>query len=247
MTRFARDCILTMRGLTKELEVKLGPETGDLALRVGVHSGPVTAGVLRGERSRFQLFGDTMNTASRMESNGESGRIHVSQETADLLIAAGKSSWLDPREDKIKAKGKGEMQTYWVSAEKARRRNSSGDLNSASSESDSASELRTPLVVGADKVTRLVEWNADILVQLLKQVVAHRIARNEKPYGSPNWEPISIRGEHGSTVLEEARDIISLPKFDAEAALRLEAQDPVELDQKVVDQLYDFVANIAIM
>ena len=39
--------------------VELGPDTGDLGIRVGIHSGPVTAGVLRGEKSRFQLFGDS--------------------------------------------------------------------------------------------------------------------------------------------------------------------------------------------
>ena len=49
-----------------------------------------------------------------MESNGVKGRIHVSQATADALTAAGKASWLTPREDKIVAKGKGLMQTYWV-------------------------------------------------------------------------------------------------------------------------------------
>lgn len=59
MSRFARDCMYRMRFLTRKLEVTLGPDTGDLCLRAGLHSGPVTAGVLRGERSRFQLFGGT--------------------------------------------------------------------------------------------------------------------------------------------------------------------------------------------
>jgi class 3 adenylate cyclase len=68
-------------------------------MRMGIHSGPVTAGVLRGERSRFQLFGDTMNTAARMEHTGERDKIQLSQDTADLLIAAGKSNWLVKRND----------------------------------------------------------------------------------------------------------------------------------------------------
>jgi len=63
MARFARDVLYKMNDLTKKLEMSLGPDTGDLALRIGLHSGQVTAGVLRGDKSRFQLFGDTMNTA----------------------------------------------------------------------------------------------------------------------------------------------------------------------------------------
>jgi class 3 adenylate cyclase len=43
--------------LVRKLEVTLGPGTNELTMRFGVHSGPVTAGVLRGEKSRFQLFG----------------------------------------------------------------------------------------------------------------------------------------------------------------------------------------------
>lgn len=62
MLRFANAFMTRIDDLTKALESTLGPGTADLSMRVGIHSGPVTAGVLRGEKSRFQLFGDTMNT-----------------------------------------------------------------------------------------------------------------------------------------------------------------------------------------
>lgn len=114
MTKFAKDCMAKMTHVTERLSHKLGDDTKDLRMRVGLHSGPVTGGVLRGEKARFQLFGDTMNTASRMESNGEKGKIHCSAETATVLRAHGKDTWLVPREDKIIAKGKGELQTFWV-------------------------------------------------------------------------------------------------------------------------------------
>ena len=60
MARFANECLVKMHSLTQQLEVALGPDTNELVLRVGLHSGPVVAGVLRGEKSRFQLFGDTV-------------------------------------------------------------------------------------------------------------------------------------------------------------------------------------------
>jgi class 3 adenylate cyclase len=59
-------------------------------MRFGIHSGPVTAGVIRSQNARFQLFGDTVNTASRMETTGEAGMIHLSQETVDQLLTQGK-------------------------------------------------------------------------------------------------------------------------------------------------------------
>ncbi|CAB9531005.1 natriuretic peptide receptor 2 [Seminavis robusta] len=115
MCRFASECLDAMNQLKVQLSETLGAGTVELQFRVGMHSGPCTAGVLRGEKGRFlQMFGDTVNTAARMESNGVPSRIHVSQATADELIARGKVSWLTPREDKIVAKGKDEMQTYFV-------------------------------------------------------------------------------------------------------------------------------------
>jgi class 3 adenylate cyclase len=114
MVKFAKDCMNKMAKLARPLAVSLGPETRDLKLRVGIHSGPVIAGVLRGEKSRFQLFGDSMNTTARIETSGVGGSIHLSPATAELLISAGHSNWLLPRRDLVTAKGKGVMRTYWL-------------------------------------------------------------------------------------------------------------------------------------
>ncbi|CAB9511379.1 Receptor-type guanylate cyclase gcy [Seminavis robusta] len=117
VARFASECLLKMNQIVRKVSEHLGADTQNLQLRVGLHSGSVTAGVLRGQKSRFQLFGDTVNTASRMESTGQAGRIHASQSTADELIAQGKSNWVSARDHTVKAKGKGELQTYFITVQ----------------------------------------------------------------------------------------------------------------------------------
>jgi class 3 adenylate cyclase len=120
MARFASECLLQMREITTRLSDQLGDGTVELALRVGLHSGPVTAGILRVKKSRLQLFGDSVNSASRMESTGEKNRIQVSSTTAELIREAGKGHWLLPREDLVEAKGKGQMQTFWLNFDRGR-------------------------------------------------------------------------------------------------------------------------------
>eukprot|EP00980_Cylindrotheca_fusiformis_P010180 scaffold2265_cov98-Cylindrotheca_fusiformis.AAC.4 len=174
--RFARDCVKTMMDTTLKLEVALGPDTSELELRVGIHSGQVTAGVLRGERSRFQLFGDTMNTASRMESTSARSRIQISQATADLLLAAGLSAWMTPRTNRTFVKGKGEMQTYWLKIKAAKGLKTSkskggmptfDETVELSDSSDRTSEVHADDNFDLDdigamtKTERLVQWNVE--------------------------------------------------------------------------------------
>ncbi|CAB9498696.1 Receptor-type guanylate cyclase gcy [Seminavis robusta] len=115
MTKFAAECLTKMNQLIhSKLVNTLGEDVTSLQMRFGLNSGKVTAGVLRGERARFQLFGDTVNTAARMESTGIPGKIHASMSTANLLMAAGKSNWILAREGGVEAKGKGMLKTFWL-------------------------------------------------------------------------------------------------------------------------------------
>ena len=64
MARFASDCLAKSSVVFNAMTDRLGNDTQNLCLRIGLHSGPVTAGVLRGEKGRFQIFGDTGKASS---------------------------------------------------------------------------------------------------------------------------------------------------------------------------------------
>lgn len=81
-------------------------------MRVGIHTGPVVAGIVGVKKFQYDIWGDTVNTASRMESSGEVGQVNISDATY-ALVKAEQGLSFTPR-GKVYAKGKGEMEMYYV-------------------------------------------------------------------------------------------------------------------------------------
>ena len=86
------------------------PATRSLSMRMGIHSGPAVAGVIGTRKFIYDVWGDTVNTASRMESHGVPGRIQV---TAPVVSRLGEAYLFEPR-GTIEVKGKGQMETWFL-------------------------------------------------------------------------------------------------------------------------------------
>ena len=82
-------------------------------MRVGIHTGPVVAGIVGVKKFQYDIWGDTVNTASRMESSGEIGKINISQDTYNYI--KNEPEFTFEHRGKVKAKGKGEVEMYFVS------------------------------------------------------------------------------------------------------------------------------------
>jgi len=107
-------CVLAARKMLEFLEERGKRSQIKWQMRVGIHSGPLIAGVVGTKKFTYDVWGDTVNTAARMESGGEAGKINISQATRDLI----KDSFDCKYRGKMQAKGKGEIDMYFITEEK---------------------------------------------------------------------------------------------------------------------------------
>lgn len=183
-----------------------------------------------------------MNVTSRIESTGTKNKIHLSEPTAELLQAAGKGEWVEQREDKVLAKGKGELQTFWLTTSA---KNLSPDVKlalPAISKFLQKAKVEPAFCTvegnGRGRLQRLVDYNTKVMERLLKRVVAVR--GNDDRIGTEVIETIAERYTPHTIVDEAKKDIPFMSDWQY-------IQDPkrVDLGQHVVNQLESFVTKVA--
>jgi 3'5'-cyclic nucleotide phosphodiesterase/Adenylate and Guanylate cyclase catalytic domain len=194
-----------------------------------------------------------------MESTGKAGMIQISSSTADLLIEAGKSHWLKEREDKVNAKGKGELTTFWLlplnNGRKNERRN------------DSTHTLSDSVSLGEDIVThtsniknsnleRIVTWVVDGLSQILKDIARQRVTSQQEqhvPYDKTlqtlESELTQNANDHSVLrVVNEVKEVIDFSGVEYVATCHDDTSHSEEstcLDEDIIHQLSQYIHVIA--
>jgi hypothetical protein len=158
------------------------------------------------------------------------GKIQVSMETAKLLELEGKGNCLVPRENKVFVKGKGEMETFWLSMtyfqsySRARTKTNSTS-SSVSEEVESTRTNEQVQVISSGKMSRLVGWTSDVLLGMLTQIVAHR-SGTQTTLNEKTADELKLLDPNKRT-LEEVEEVITLPIYNAGSAMKQKISNPL--------------------
>lgn len=193
-----------------------------------------------------------------MESTGIPNRVQISESTAELLEQVNKAHWYELREDKVQAKGKGELTTYLLKIHRDNKlatQHSSGymtesDTQSVASSLNSDAKYRDELLINV-KRNRIADWTVEVLADLLQEIEVRRRAsqiRNEASHRLMQMEQNSVyTGER--TVIDDVKEIVELPEYNVTIAQRESKMDAgsIQLGEDVMTELRTFVRTIASM
>jgi Adenylate and Guanylate cyclase catalytic domain len=202
---------------------------------------------VRGHNARFQLFGDTMNVASRIESSGTRDKIHLSRDTALLL----KPHIVIKREDIVTLKGKGEQETYWYNFQRVPSEGSRSTSSESNGNTTNCPEALMDMegweepalhgVLGKTIITstteRLVLWNVEILKPILGSLIAKRSR------GTTQSDLLSSMVEN-EDLRHEVQVVITMERFNALKEKNASLSD-ASVPAEVEEELRLYVATIA--
>lgn len=182
--------------------------------------------------------------ASRIKESSEPGRIHVSSDVADSLLAAGKEHWLEPRENVVVAKGKGILDTFWLLTEE----DGFEDTERREDPSYTKPKRRDDEMVISKEgrpLSKLIDWNVETLLGLVKKIVAFRQKMKTRVKSTLPKASFGLQSSD-HTFLDEVKEIIHLPHYKG---IQLEDKDiqAVVISPEVVHEMRDLVETIALM
>ena len=198
-----------------------------------------------------------------MESCGQPGRIHVSEETAKELVQRGKTNWLTRREDQIVAKGKGKLTTYWLTPAGTTGTTSSAcesdckesqtmietmqtlrDVPTGVTEDKTVDNERTKMECQQLKQSRLIDWNTDLLLGQLKRVVARRNVLQFHVDDPDALDDLARSLSKEAMAVDAVQEIIEMPSHMFDGSCHTY---DIDLGFDVQSELRDYVSRIASM
>ena len=175
----------------------------------------------------------------------------MSNKTFACVERAGKAHWLEERPDQVSAKGLGRIKTHWLKQNFKRSRNPSNtDCSEGSSSGDDFQRNDVKLTAAQEERTdQLISWNTEILLGLLKQVIARRNTTTKAGlHSTPLVDGVDLhKGKDGKVMdcLEEVKEIIALPEFNRAVVNVQEDPEKVISFEELKDQMRRFVSCIA--
>lgn len=199
-----------------------------------------------------------MNLAARLENSSIPNHIQISSQTADELRKFGKDHWIEARSDIVHIKGKGELQTYFAKPPSRVNASCAETESVVSSDSHSQDEvfedgdiLEAMSHLNLSSASRrLVDWNVEVLYELLENIVQTRASRKQQ-FRQPKSSflrhaEIELAANRTGQVVDEMTQILSMPSFDPKTVSRNNGQAAeVVIPPCVKEQLKEFILVVA--